>query len=109
MDSLIKQEWVNALRSGKYKQGQEILKEFSPSNNCDLYCCLGVLREINPNVEGNEDHTNPNTSTELSVPSLEFIGMDKDEQSALVSMNDGDEDRGNESFNQIADYIEENM
>lgn len=35
-----KKKWVEALRSGKYKQGKEAL--------CfgDKYCCLGVLCEI---------------------------------------------------------------
>ncbi len=34
-------EWVAALRSGKYKQGQGYMR----SRN-DTYCCLGVLCEI---------------------------------------------------------------
>lgn len=34
-------EWVAALRSGKYKQGTRYLR------NCnDTYCCLGVLLDI---------------------------------------------------------------
>ncbi len=32
--------WVDALRSGKYKQGKSVL------NESNYYCCLGVLCEI---------------------------------------------------------------
>lgn len=38
---VILNEWVAALRSGKYKQGQRYLR----SRN-DTYCCLGVLVDI---------------------------------------------------------------
>lgn len=34
-------EWVTALRSGKYKQGQRYLRSCN-----DAYCCLGVLLDI---------------------------------------------------------------
>jgi hypothetical protein len=34
-------EWVAALRSGKYKQGRRYLRSCN-----DTYCCLGVLCEI---------------------------------------------------------------
>jgi hypothetical protein len=36
----IQQEWVDALRSGKYKQGKGTLRRG------DEFCCLGVLCEI---------------------------------------------------------------
>lgn len=41
MNPVIKQKWVEALRSGEYKQGEGMLK--SPSNK---YCCLGVLTDL---------------------------------------------------------------
>lgn len=40
MKADIKQRWVEALRSGQYKQGRGFLKR----NNA--YCCLGVLCEL---------------------------------------------------------------
>ena len=40
MNADIKQRWVEALRSGQYKQGQGCLR----TNNA--YCCLGVLCEL---------------------------------------------------------------
>lgn len=36
----IAKQWVEALRGGKYKQGQEELRED------DCFCCLGVLCDI---------------------------------------------------------------
>ena len=40
MNADIKQRWVEALRSGKYKQGSSCLKVN------DSYCCLGALCEL---------------------------------------------------------------
>ncbi len=41
MKSKIKEKWVAALRSGKYKQGGGQLKTLSGT-----YCCLGVLCDL---------------------------------------------------------------
>lgn len=41
MNEVVKLKWVNALRSGHYKQGFGQLK-----NSKDEYCCLGVLCDI---------------------------------------------------------------
>jgi hypothetical protein len=40
MDKVIKRRWVEALRSGKYKQGKNRL------NGKDGFCCLGVLCDL---------------------------------------------------------------
>lgn len=39
----IKKRWVDALRSGKYKQGKERLKR---RGELPKYCCLGVLCDL---------------------------------------------------------------
>jgi hypothetical protein len=41
MDPELKKEWVEALRSGRYKQGKNTLR-----TKDDEYCCLGVLCDI---------------------------------------------------------------
>lgn len=46
----IKKLWVDALRSGEYKQGYNALK---PSN--ETYCCLGVLCDVHRKVTGEGD------------------------------------------------------
>lgn len=47
MNQEIKQKWVEALESGKYKQGKGRLK------SDDAYCCLGVLCDLYINETGN--------------------------------------------------------
>jgi hypothetical protein len=45
MNANIAEEWVAALRSGDYQQGQEALKLVSADGSIS-YCCLGVLCDI---------------------------------------------------------------
>lgn len=40
----IKKRWIEALRSGEYKQGKQQLKIVSSDPPC--YCCLGVLTDL---------------------------------------------------------------
>ena len=40
MDKALKQKWTKALRSGRYKQAQGVLKMDG------AYCCLGVLCNV---------------------------------------------------------------
>lgn len=44
MNPLVKRQWVQALRSGKYLQGRNRLCQ--PGKTGLLFCCLGVLCEI---------------------------------------------------------------
>jgi hypothetical protein len=46
MDYQIKQLWIDALRSGEYKQGRGRLKRD------DAYCCLGVLCDLHRKETG---------------------------------------------------------
>lgn len=46
MNPDVKAKWVQALRSGKYKQGRGSLREH------DAYCCLGVLCDIHAKETG---------------------------------------------------------
>jgi hypothetical protein len=45
MKQNIMKKWVNALRSGKYKQGQGALKQYNDKGQAQ-HCCLGVLCEL---------------------------------------------------------------
>ncbi len=40
MDPILKAKWIEALRSGKYKQGKGVLRYG------DEFCCLGVLCDV---------------------------------------------------------------
>lgn len=44
MNQEIKKRWVEALRSGEYKQGQECLRQ--KTNDGLAYCCMGVLCDV---------------------------------------------------------------
>lgn len=45
-------KWIEALRSGKYKQGDSVLRDFN-----DNFCCLGVAHDIFPNEDYEENWT----------------------------------------------------
>lgn len=45
MKTDIAQQWVDALRSGRYKQGRNALKQDNGEDSCS-YCCLGVLCDL---------------------------------------------------------------
>jgi len=38
--------WLEALRSGKYKQGKEKLRQRDKVSHRHVYCCLGVLCDL---------------------------------------------------------------
>lgn len=114
MDKEIKVKWLEALRSGNYKQGRRCLRKD------DRFCCLGVLCDISklgkweaPNgaycgmgyvtPEGFEDTT---LTTELK----DFAGLEGHFCTLLADMNDGTENTGiSKTFEQIANYIEANL
>jgi len=89
-------EWTQALRSGKYEQGQGALERDNK------FCCLGVLAKemdipYNP-ITGDENEFNSNVYNSLGK-SLDIIGISTD---TLIDLND----RQEESFKGIADFIE---
>lgn len=45
MNRTVKKKWVQALKSGKYKQGRGHLKQVDQNKN-EYYCCLGVLCDL---------------------------------------------------------------
>ena len=92
MDKALRAEWlpkwVEALRSGKYRQACGVLRAESGA-----FCCLGVLREIRGSWEG------------LSNNEI----LTHDELLDLVDRNDGSGGYPRHSFPEIADYIEGNL
>lgn len=123
MDAELKKKWVEALRSGKYRQGQYCLRTTDGA-----YCCLGVLCDC---LDGSGwvrdggnywayDFTNygpqrdygshrvdlPVTlSWDLPVTlSWEVFRWLPGTQGKLIAMNDQ-----GRPFTEIADYIEQNL
>ena len=95
----VKALWVEALRSGKYKQGRNSLR---PSQN--KFCCLGVLADqICPLEWKGRDWQGHGV---LLPPELAAeINLSYKAETTLADLND---DYG-KSFNEIADYIEKKL
>ena len=105
MDQKFKEKWVKALRSGRYKQGTGRLR--SDDNN---FCCLGVAANIaGVPCEHNEDWSaydykfDENTLLFATIPNG-WNGITYEEGDSLAKMNDN-----GATFEEIADYIEENL
>lgn len=53
----LKEKWVAALRSGKYKQGELRLRHKSDRDGePDRFCCLGVLCDVSPDLVGLQEY-----------------------------------------------------
>jgi hypothetical protein len=104
MNPTVKKQWLEALRSGKYQQGNGRLR--SSRDGVDRFCCLGVLCDL----------LEPESWTETSVPGfyrhsihegypgstvLESAGLEHDQCQILASMNDN-----GKSFEDVAQFIE---
>jgi hypothetical protein len=107
MNTDIKEQWLNALRSGKYEQGYDVL--VGPTQ----HCCLGVLCEVQGIPKSNEifqfeleeqDEANFYVGS-LPNSFLNKVGLTQADQNRLVKMNDDD----GKTFDQIADWIDENL
>jgi len=110
MDKKIKKLWVRALRSGKYKQGEDRLKRDG------RYCCLGVLcnvvgakwRPIEaalvPYLDGKLVGNNSDPSQLIGASLLRRVGMKHETQINLANMNDD-----GKSFKEISDYIDKRL
>lgn len=96
MDIKLKQDWIDALRSGKYVQGHS--KLYSDGK----YCCLGVLcRVAGIKLKNDDDEDNGYKQCKL------LIGTDNLEP--FWARNDGFERIRTHTFPEIADYIEETV
>lgn len=88
-------KWVNALRSGDYKQGKCFLHNF----NKNTYCCLGVLDAIFPkmNLKGESRYILKNYSIIRLNTSIGVFG-----ETSLAALNDNLDF----TFDEIADVIQ---
>jgi hypothetical protein len=96
----IKTNWLNALRSGEYQQGEGSLQP-----TYDTFCCIGVFciaNNIKIHPSGN-DMVDENGESCGYKNLNDLVGISTTNQ--LWEMNDVKKF----SFNQIADWIEENL
>jgi len=91
MDAQLKAKWVEALRSGEYKQTTEVFQRDGG------FCCLGVLCDVagKPALLDDEGGNWAFVDTEAGLASVSW---------RLATMNDE-----GASFAEIADYIEQNL
>jgi hypothetical protein len=117
IDPEVKQKWLEALRSGKYKQGRYGLRHTVDNTDLngekyDAFCCLGVLCDV---VQSNawtpkKDapaywlHNNE-SSTTVGYDIRDSIGLASAAIDNLIHLNDSFK----KDFKEIADWIEENL
>ena len=95
MNKQVKKRWVEALESGKFRQGKSQFAQ-RDENKHVKYCCLGVLNKIENLGYGDFCGTFPDDA----MP----FGLTDDQQWTLIEMND----RG-DSFKKIAAYIKKEL
>jgi hypothetical protein len=105
MNPEIKQRWIEALLSKKYKQGRFYLRRE------DNYCCLGVLCDLKEDTEWfkpKEVSTVFLHNSQIDFPSeavIKWAGLDSSAMSELADLNDGH----GLSFEEIAEWIRVNL
>lgn len=124
MDAKMKKKWVEALRSGKYRQGRGRLVKKKSRNSEYQYCCLGILLLVNgwkpervPGLELPCSHPEAHRMAKRKNGKLvsfhecllpedvrREMGVKYCEQDVLVDLNDG-----RKRFSTIANWIEENL
>lgn len=98
-----KQKWLDALRSGKYKQGTGVLRD-----QYNRFCCLGVLCDVYDNSRWSDCHYSFEGVSRLGTPPRplqEHLEVDGSQVDYLVGLNDDER----APFTKIADYIEANL
>jgi hypothetical protein len=95
MKKAVKKRWVEALESGKFRQGHSQFAQRDESKHIK-YCCLGVLNKIENLSYSGSCRAFP----EDKIP----FGLTDDQQWTLIEMND----RG-DSFKEIAAYIKKEL
>ncbi len=120
MNPKLKAKWIEALRSGKYKQTQEYLERLDDDGKVVGNCCLGVLCRI-AKLEVHEDSRNTEffdsegygSETELTENMRYKFGISEEDQQELIRRNDGTRNgqpsAKPHSFTRIADFIEKNI
>lgn len=105
------QAWVDALRSGKYKQTQGTLCRLDENGDVTGYCCLGVACEIysqthnDLNIESFGDYRTYDTY-DSNLPEIVYDWLAVNSylsEEELIEMND----LLNNTFGDIADCIED--
>lgn len=111
MNPKTKKRWIEALRSGDYKQYKCGLRRAYISGQIG-HCCLGVLCDILPQYSvaaGGGTYVSPRgawlSGDTLNLDTGKYVaGLSRQDAGTLASMNDQ-----GVSFEEIADWIEANL
>lgn len=99
-------KWIEALRSGRYQQGNGYL------NRAGKFCCLGVACE-SEGLEGRmRDPQSPvyygkTAYAYLPPETREALGLTEEQENKLVNMNDVDMASFEEIAQQLEQWLEE--
>lgn len=102
----MRDKWCQSLRSGEFKQGKNRLHNLQ----ANTYCCLGVLCQINGRLKPLKDKDCSIADGNLHYLSenlLDEFGISDELSRKLAFLNDSGLTGMN--FQQIADYIEDNV
>jgi len=104
MKTITRKDWIEALRSGKFKQdgGTLVYKDGSGQK---YFCCLGVACEIaEVEKEAGSYHFVLDDDQRLYLPSAvnKMLNLSFEDEKLLAHYNDSEK----KSFNEIADIIE---
>jgi hypothetical protein len=110
LDPVVKTDWLEALRSGKYIQGHFRLKIPGDETGPECHCAMGVCGEaadrlLEENVDlGGGEYLKVYTDKDGKSPfSLDYDFIPHEIQYPIMNLNDNIR----LSFNEIADIIEE--
>ena len=107
MNKQVKQKWVKALRSGKYKQG--IGKLCYGNQNGKFLCCLGVLSTLAVEDGVCSRRTAFKGNNVLNYKVMQWAGLQDDNPDAGCLTLTEQNDDAKLSFKQIADLIEKKL
>lgn len=101
LPKIFKKKWLKALRSGKFKQGKEVL--FDKEKN--TYCCLGVACRVQGVGISQGDSFISDHSKRIPI----LLRGTEDVPEHLAQLNDGTTVDRRRTFKQIANYIEKHL
>lgn len=98
MKAATKKKWIKALRSGNYAQGEGDLRYKDYITGELSYCCLGVLADILPNAEFDDDgmcrlkslsgRKNAGRDDQLTRSLAINVGITQKNMNLLIDLND---------------------
>ena len=103
MNKKLKEKWIAALESGKYKQAKGRLCKPKMKEKGYNYCCLGVLERIKGKSPKQIINIDKDTMHLGSNDEVCKYGLKRENRFKLAGMNDN-----GTTFKRIAKYLKEN-